>query len=80
MVEIVKVAAVFIAGLHFVRFFVGVVKGRGKAAEKFRHGKIYLGVSNIGGGINQNRLAIFVGKDIATPQVTVEKAGVFRLG
>lgn len=77
MVEIVKVAAVFIASLHFAGFFEGVVEVRGKATEKFRHGKICLGVAYIGGAVNQNRLAIFVGKNIAAPQATVEKAGLF---
>ena len=78
LVEVVEVAAVFVAWLQRICFAIGLVEVLRETAEKFCHGKVCFGVANVAGWIYEHGFAVWTTHNITAPEVSVQKAWFIR--
>lgn len=75
MVEVVEVAAVWVASVNGINFVIGAVKTLRETAEELGHGEVSFKVGHVGGGVQDPRFAVRTADGVAGPEIAVDKGG-----
>ncbi len=79
LIQIVKIAPVFIPGTQIPELLIRFVERIRKASEQLRHSQIRLRVTIIHGGIDQPSLSVISRYVIPCPEIPVHEGRPFRL-